>query len=71
MTKDYAIMILKDAQAKLLEVSNTSLYFDGVPQMADQWRRGRASGQVDSAYWSICAAINFMEMAPLPGSGDK
>lgn len=63
MTKDYAVMVLKDAQAKLLEVVNTGLHFDhGTPGMANDWQRGRASGSADAAYWAVGAALNFIVM---------
>lgn len=64
MTKDYAVMALKDAQVKLLEVINTGLHFDhGTPRLHSEWRRGRASGSVDDAYWSLAAALNFILMS--------
>lgn len=63
MTKDYAVMVLKDAQAKLLEVVNCGLHFEhGTPPVESDWLRGRASGSVDAAYWAINAALNFILM---------
>jgi hypothetical protein len=64
MTKDYAVMVLKDAQAKLLEVVNCGLHFEpGTPGLNNEWRRGRASGSVDSAYWAVGSALNFILMS--------
>lgn len=61
MTHENAVAKLKEVTALLREVSDSGCFFDGSHKLTD-WKRGRTTGYVDSAYWAVISAINFLEM---------
>jgi hypothetical protein len=63
MTKDYAIMLLKDVDAKLKELEDSSCWFDNDTPRTDGWFRGVASAHIRSASAGAASALSYLELS--------
>lgn len=60
MTKDYAVMLLKDINEKLKELEDSSCWWDD--EQMEGWFRGRASSNVGIARSCAAAALDYIKM---------
>jgi len=61
MTHEDTVAKLKEAARLLREVADGGCFFDDDYPFTD-WKRGRSTAYVDSAYWATVSASNFLEM---------
>jgi len=61
MTHEDTVAKLKEAARLLREVANAGCFFDDDYPLTD-WKRVRSTAYIDSAYWAVVSASNFIEM---------